>query len=663
MSKDTEIDIRTLKPVTTTESGGDQEVQLPAPPAGKPKTLGRAFGLTARDLLEASLNPVSYVPGAVLDLPFGAYNLAQMGKEFVGAGKPDYVRLPFTSGPQAGTTVANVLGLPKAEDKTERLLSGVTQGGLGLMSPAALASLPGKASGVAQNILREMVGVAPTVSASRAPLTVMKETLTSPRAANVTGGGAAGLTSSYLNEEGVNPYAGMLASMGVGMVPGLATPRINPTGSFSELNRAASELNIRPPTAAMVDPLSRLGLMEGKFMRQVGGGGIGEARGDITEALRQRLVPIASSSESPAAVAGAAITSGIKDVYMPSFRLASKLAWNNFDSFIPSNTPVPINNTQTALYELTQKVPSVPALSKVLANPKVSEIASAIDQAAATNSSLSFDALKQLRSSIGEQLDNPSLVSDIPYSDLKRLYGALSRDMEVVAKAQGKDATRAWREANDITNQGHQKIENFLDPLISKGATPETVFNLAISGGKDGGTRIQKVMESIGPDNRLIVASNFLRKMSLNLNGDDLDALRFAKMYNQLDPAARKALLGADAIGAENSRQLQQIAKLGSSLAEAGRRAPPPTGINNMLGAILYGLGATTGTAIGQMFESPLLGTIAGTAITPVGTGIVSNRIVAPSSVRRAFTENAAPRAGMIPYQAQSASERTKIQE
>jgi len=674
---DQKIDLNSL-PSVGESAGADERISL-FPSDEKPRPavsaagMKRAASLSARDLLEAGLNPFSYIPGAVLDLPFAGYNLMQKGKEFLG-GKPDYTELPFTSKPQAGTTIANMFGLPQAQSDRERMVSAVQQGGLSLLAPGAVAAMPGRAA--PQMIAREMVGNAPTVTASRAPLTVAKETLTAPRTANVIGGGIAGATGETLRQEGFNPYAQMAGSVMAGILPGLATPRINPTGAYSELNRAASELRTRPPTGAMVDPMSTLGQIEGKFARQLGGGAIGDARAQIAESLRQRFAPItAAASESPAVAGGEAITSGIRNTFLPSFRQGSSAVWNRFDSYVPGGTEVPINNTQAVLANLTEKVPDIPALSRVLSTPKVSEIAGAISEATGApvprqvsilgvdgnpistitlggpvaNSALPFSAIRQLRSAIGERLSNPSLVSDIPYADLKQLYGALSRDMEGAARASGPEAERAWQRANAYTRAGHERIENFLDPLVAKDAMPETVFNMATAGGKAGGTKIQAIMNSIGPDNRLIVSSNFLRKIALNLTGDDLDAVRFAKAYNELDPAAREALMGQRAIGAENARLLRQIAKLGGSLGEANRSMPPPTGINNMLGAILHSVGATAGTAVGAAFDHPTAGAFTGTIATPILSGAASRQMVRPGTVRRSFTENAAPRAGIVP--------------
>ena len=107
--------------------------------------------------------------------------------------------------------------------------------------------------------------------------------------------------------------------------------------------------------------------------------------------------------------------------------------------------------------------------------------------------------------------------------------------------------------------------------------------------------------------------------------------------------------MGQRAIGAENARLLRQIAKLGGSLGEANRSMPPPTGINNMLGAILHSVGATAGTAVGAAFDHPTAGAFTGTIATPILSGAASRQMVRPGTVRRSFTENAAPRAGIVP--------------
>ena len=167
---DQKIDLNSL-PSVGESAGADERFSL-SPPDEKPRPavsaagMKRAASLSARDLLEAGLNPFSYIPGAALDLPFAGYNLMQKGKEFFG-GKPDYTELPFTSKPQAGTTIANMFGLPQAQSDRERMMSAVQQGGLSLLAPGAVAAMPGRAA--PQMVAREMVGVSPTVSASPSP--------------------------------------------------------------------------------------------------------------------------------------------------------------------------------------------------------------------------------------------------------------------------------------------------------------------------------------------------------------------------------------------------------------------------------------------------------------------------------------------------------------
>jgi hypothetical protein len=613
----------------------------------------RAVGLFGRDIVEAPLNLADYIVRSAMEIPRAGYNVYQKAKEFTGA-KPDYAELSLLHprGGFAGTNIANILGFPAPESEPEKLASAVSQGALGVLAPfGAAKTIGGK---TADLLNRYMIGATPKATGL-----------------GMAGGAIGSGAGEVARQAGYDPLGQIIASITGSVVPSVVAPRINPKIGYSTLAETSEKLGVRPPTAAMIDPTSVAGRLEGKLMRQVGGEGpIGGARADISQKLGEILTPFTSTSQSPAISGGEAIVSGIRNLFLPSFKSGSEKVWNYFDSLVPRNTEVAIGNTQNILEKLTNKVNDIPELSKVLSTPKVSEMAGAIQSATKAEplkqvsilgvdgkplttiniggpvegATLPFSALKQLRSAIGERLSNPSLVSDIPYSDLKQLYAGLSRDMENAAKAAGPEAEKAWKRANAYTKAGHERIENFLDPLMKKELFPENVFNMAISGGKEGGTKLNQIMKSIGPENRLIVASNLLRKISLSGVGNtEIDAIKFSKYYNQIDPSTRNILFGASTMGSDNARTLANIAKVGSSLAAAGGTTPPLTGFNTVLAGVLSSVGAGVGTALGSMIEKPYVGAMIGAAATPAMTNVMSRRIVSPSGVKKAFTESAYP--------------------
>ena len=623
------------------ESSSNGYREVPLEPAQKPKeySFGRDVGLRARDVIEAPLNLASYVPSAILDTPTSMYNLYQHYKKFRGQ-EPDFAKPRFTSNQQAGSYLADLLGLPKPEGDSESMHSAITQGGLGFMLPAGVAKLASpKTSALIENAF---VGKTPPATTTSGLLSGAKAVVTNPRTLGVASGAASGAAGETARQAGYDPLGQMLASIVTGVPFGLVAPRTAPKSEYANLKASTDALNIRPPTPAMIDPLSLTGKLEGNISRQLGGAGpIANAKNEIKTELENRIAPIASSSESPATSGGQSIISGIKNVFMPAFKNESEKAWNTFDSHVPSNSSLLLDNTQQTLRELTNKTPNLPSMSSVLANPKVLDISKALG----TNTIIDFESAKQIRSALGEMLNSPALVSDIPYADVKRLYGAITKDMESVAARSGPEALSAFKRANLLTTAGHQRIENFLQPLMDKQLTPENVFNAALSGGKEGASQINAVMRSIGPDNRLIVASNFLKKIATKEG--EIDALEFARQYNKLDPSVIQSLFGKSVLGETNSKALFHIAQVGSGLLKANRSMPPPTGINMVLGNILHSVGGALGTGIGAMLGhdavSSGLGFMGGVGAQAGGVNYIARKITSPGGIENAFTQSTFP--------------------
>lgn len=135
---------------------------------------------------------------------------------------------------------------------------------------------------------------------------------------------------------------------------------------------------------------------------------------------------------------------------------------------MPKGRRVAVDNTQRALTALTEPVQGAPNLTPLFQNPRIQAIAKAFMQDASSPSaipgrpastSLSYEALSKLRTTVGRELEDATLVSDVPRSRWKALYGALSEDMREAAKATGPEAQRAWSRANTYTRAMMDRLD------------------------------------------------------------------------------------------------------------------------------------------------------------------------------------------------------------
>src|SRR5690606_18949664 len=129
--------------------------------------------------------------------------------------------------------------------------------------------------------------------------------------------------------------------------------------------------------------------------------------------------------------------------------------YGKFDKFIPAGTKVPVKHTQQYLSGIKQRFDDLPELAAIFNDPHVNRAVSAFDNlgqpvirhdpvlgtVSKVDDTLKYDTVRDVRSVIGRKLNSASLDGDAR-ATMKQMYGALSKDMEAAAKAQGNEAFR-----------------------------------------------------------------------------------------------------------------------------------------------------------------------------------------------------------------------------
>lgn len=206
--------------------------------------------------------------------------------------------------------------------------------------------------------------------------------------------------------------------------------------------------------------------------------------------------------------------------------------------------------------------------------------------AEAAGGKLPYEAIKKLRTLVGREMADAGLVSDVPRSKWKALYGALSRDLSQAASEAGPEATRAFTRANNYTRVGMGRLEA-LDSVIDKNGGPEAVFKAVMSGTREGGTTIRAVMQSLPKDAQKQVASAVVRRMgrakpgSQDEMGEVFSSETFLTNWNTLSNEAKQGMfsrfgegfvqdLNAIAKAAAGMRTGANVIKNGPGTAAAG---------------------------------------------------------------------------------------------
>lgn len=229
---------------------------------------------------------------------------------------------------------------------------------------------------------------------------------------------------------------------------------------------------------------------------------------------------------------------------------------------------------------------------------------------------LPYEAIKKLRTLVGNEIDDAGLVSDLPRSKFKALYAALSRDLEGAASEAGSDALRAYRRANNYTRVGHERVD-VLSRVIDKNGGPEAVFNAALSGTRDGATTLRAVMQSIPKDAQRSVTAAVVRRMGMPNPGqagvdaaEQFSSRTFLTNWSKMSPEARSALFNRH--GSDFSRNMDRIARVADNLDQGAGFYRNPSGTANRAAAMTYGA-----SLVGGLFT--------GTLALPVAAGVTAN--------------------------------------
>lgn len=207
-----------------------------------------------------------------------------------------------------------------------------------------------------------------------------------------------------------------------------------------------------------------------------------------------------------------------------------------------------------------------------------------------------YQAVKGLRTNVGTELSNASLVPDVPTAQWKQLYGALSRDMEGAAQQAGLQAEAAWNRANAYTRAGMGRLER-VAPLANT-KSPEDAFLALARSTREHVSTLQAVKKSVTPETRGQIASTIIDRLGRaspgqqNELGDAFSPDRFLSNWSAMTPAARRELFsgfpGSDRVRAD----VEATAKAAAMMRDTSRMWANPSGTaaNAAARAAMFGL-------------------------------------------------------------------------
>jgi hypothetical protein len=201
---------------------------------------------------------------------------------------------------------------------------------------------------------------------------------------------------------------------------------------------------------------------------------------------------------------------------------------------------------------------------------------------------MNYRGIKDLRTSIGEHLDNGMLPADISKTELSQIYGGLTRDLGAVVEKSGGTTGRAlWQKANDTAAEIAKKREELVKIIGSdgnaSGGTMFTRIKAAASGGSKADTDLLvKTKAAIGADDWERVVSGVTAKLGVNNQGI-FQPGRFLSDWGKLSEAGKSALYGTGA----HKAALDDIAKISMRWPQLQKFQNPSGTAQSITGATL----------------------------------------------------------------------------
>ena len=540
---------------------GGSEVR---PERGAGEQLARGTGLGVRALAKGALS-LGMLP---LDAGIGIANLINKGTNAIGLTDAT----PFPSASSLTDQALTSLGLAEPQNGGERVASDVMSAATGAGGLARIAEAK------AADLIAQRLAKTPGVGAGTTERVVSR--MADAPAAQVAAGASSGLSAGLTRELGGGPVAQLLASLLGGMVPaaaqgaGAATLRGALRGG--EQGRQQYNQNVdtfeqagTTPTAGQAG--NRVAQSVDALLSKVPGSAgryAAKAQAESSD-IGQRVNDLADSliPNADAAKAGRTIEKGLAS-FVDRFKAEQNFLYDKLDQHIPQNAQVSVDNTKAALASLNADIPGAPNLSAWFKNAKIQGIEGAF-KADTTNPrgltnadaalenffygdpppSLPYEAVKKLRTLVGNEISNTNLASTVPRDKWKALYAALSDDMGAAAKQAGPDAEAAFSRANWYTRAGYDRIESTLDRVGGKD-TAEKVFQAAVNPSelREGATTINGVMRSLNPSERNVVTAATIKRLgqatpgNQNADGDAFSPSTFLTNWNKISDPAKMQL-------------------------------------------------------------------------------------------------------------------------
>jgi hypothetical protein len=299
---------------------------------------------------------------------------------------------------------------------------------------------------------------------------------------------------------------------------------------------------------------------------------------------------------------------------------------NVFERIGLDNPVSALKNTESLLMEMSRDVSTTPNLAaRSVYKNAITMMEDIIDDVA--EGGMNFQGLRTWRTQIGQMLDNASAIgSDTSEANLKRIYGALSRDMTAAAESISPEGAAALKQADAEYGKWMGTSGKLLNKIIQTNADEE-IYKSVFSSVSDGGTRLRALKNNFTEDEWGSLAGSYLKRMGLanpggqNAAGDAFSPSTFMTVWGKTSKEAKYELFG----GSHNELR-QELDRL-VGVVESMKNLRGQANTSNSAGAIMmvnaFNALGTIGTLVATGHVLPAITTgaalVGGTVAAPIG--------------------------------------------
>jgi len=282
--------------------------------------------------------------------------------------------------------------------------------------------------------------------------------------------------------------------------------------------------------------------------------------------------------------------------FRTKFTTRSNELYSEVDRLMPKGRNFEAPNTETIMAELRGIGRDSEALAEALAPGGALNKLDALfkpnkvdldgltpEQIAELPRLVSYADLKALRSWVGDQMgDSLVLGTDASKAQLKRIYGALTRDMDGIAQGAGPEVAAAARNASRYYSAGMDAIDNKIAPLVQKNATEfrsgQAVYEAVNRGGARNQVQTDNALRAfVPPSEQARIGGRMVQDAAQTPANPNFSPSRFGGELNRMEAGTGQLPLPVQRLpGLDDARAVA------GGMKDAGSRA----NFSNTAGAI-----------------------------------------------------------------------------